>query len=72
MANYKRWSNAEKEFIRKNCGTCSDKQIAIRMGEISGEKITSDMIRQQRRKMQVIKKKGRPKKKDIITNTENG
>ncbi len=66
MANNKRWSNAEKEFIRDNCGTYSDKQIAVRMGEISGEKITSDMIRQQRRKMQVIKKKGRPKKKDTI------
>ena len=66
MANYKRWSNAEKDFIRDNCGTQSDKEIAIRMGEISGEKITSDMIRQQRRKMRVIKKKGRPKKKDTI------
>tara|TARA_R100001163_G_scaffold65518_1_gene63042 strand:- start:81 stop:284 length:204 start_codon:yes stop_codon:yes gene_type:complete len=66
MANYKRWSNAEKDFIRNNCGTLSDKEIAKKMGEISGEQITSDMIRQQRRKMQVIKKKGRPKKKDII------
>jgi len=68
MANYKRWSNAEKDFIKNNCGTSSDKEIAMRMGEISGEKITSDMIRQQRRKMQVIKKKGRPKKKRDTVN----
>ena len=47
--------------IMCNTAKVSDKEIAIRMGEISGEKITSDMIRQQRRKMQVIKKKGRPK-----------
>jgi len=66
MANYKRWSSAEKNFIRDNCGTLSDKKIAAKMCEISGERITSDMIRQQRRKMQVIKKKGRPRKKDII------
>tara|TARA_R110002074_G_scaffold339676_6_gene510168 strand:+ start:873 stop:1076 length:204 start_codon:yes stop_codon:yes gene_type:complete len=66
MANYKRWSNAEKDYIRNNCETYSDKEIAKKMGEIGGENITSDMIRQQRRKMQVIKKKGRPKKKDTI------
>ena len=62
MANYKKWSVAEKEFIRDNCEELSDKKIASKMCEISGERITSDMIRQQRRKMQVIKKKGRPKK----------
>ena len=68
MANYKRWSNAEKDFIRENCGTHSDKEIAKRMGEISGEKITSDMIRQQRRKMREIKKKGRPRKQQDTVN----
>jgi hypothetical protein len=73
MANYKKWSNAEKEYIKENCGDFSDKKIASEMSRISGENITSDMIRQQRRKMRVIKKKGRPpKNKDIITNTENG
>ena len=34
MANYKRWSNAEKDFIRENCGTHSDKEIAKRMGKL--------------------------------------
>ncbi len=66
MANYKKWSSAEKEYIRGNCEAHSDKFIASEMSRISGENITSDMVRQQRRKMRVIKKKGRPKKKDTI------
>jgi hypothetical protein len=66
MANYKKWSSAEKEYIRENCEAHSDKYIASEMSRIRGENITSDMIRQQRRKMRVIKKKGRPKKKDTI------
>jgi len=62
MANYKKWSNAERDFIIENCERMTDTQIAKRMCELSGELITRSMVRQQRRKLKAVKKVGRPKK----------
>ena len=62
MANYKKWSSAEIAFIRENASGMSDKNIALRMSELSGEKITASMVRQQRRKIKVVKSIGRPRK----------
>jgi hypothetical protein len=63
MANYKKWSRAEKQFILDHFESFSDKYIAARMSALSGENITDNMIRQQRRAMKTVKKRGRPKKK---------
>lgn len=62
MANYKKWSSAEVAFIRENASSMSDKNIAFKMSELSGEKITASMVRQQRRKIKAVKGVGRPRK----------
>ena len=68
MANYKKWSAAERGFIRDNAETMTDREIAARMSKISGENVTSDMVRQQRRKENVKKNRGRPRKKQRADN----
>lgn len=65
MANYKKWSDSEKNFIRISSINMSDKEIAQKMSELSGENITDSMIRQQRRKLKAIKSKGRPRKNSV-------
>jgi hypothetical protein len=64
MANYKKWSDTEKSFIRDNAPSMGDKEIALKLSVITGQNISADMIRQQRRKLLLIKKIGRPKKLD--------
>lgn len=68
MANYKKWSAAERGFIKDNAETMTDREIAARMSKISGENVTSDMVRQQRRKENVKKSRGRPRKKGSTDN----
>lgn len=64
---YKKWSNHELLFIRHHYETIPDKIIAQNLSEMTGEKITSDMVRRQRRNMNIEKSKGRPsKKRDIV------
>lgn len=60
MSKYKKWSRNEREFIAQNIGM-KDQQIADRISELTGEKVSSDMIRQQRRRMRLIKSRGRHK-----------
>lgn len=65
MANYKKWSDTEKSFIRDNASLMGDKEIAVKLSSITGQNISADMIRQQRRKLSLIKKIGRPKKQEL-------
>lgn len=67
MANYKKWTEAEIQFIRDNIGQSSDIELANKLSSMTGENITYGMIRRQRRKLGVIKKRGRRKK----TSTNN-
>lgn len=65
MKSYKKWSRAEKQFVLDHCEQLSDSAIASRMSELSGENITKEMVRQQRRQLKASKKNGRPAKKII-------
>lgn len=67
MANYKKWTEAEINFIRDHITNMNDTEMGLRLSSMTGETITSSMIRRQRRKLGVTKKRGRPKK----TSTEN-
>lgn len=62
MANYKKWSEAEKAFIKDNVGAYSDQELAAKLSQMTGENISMAMIRRQRRKIGVSKPRGRRKK----------
>ena len=66
MTSYKKWNASEIQFIQENMGISTDDQIASKLSQITGQNITYGMVRRQRRKMGVIKKRGRPRKnKDV-------
>lgn len=62
MGSYKKWSEAEIGFIRANIDLLSDDELANKLSSMTGENITYGMVRRQRRKLGIVKKRGRPKK----------
>lgn len=74
MATYKKWTDAEVQFIKDNISLSSDQELASKLSSMTGENITYGMVRRQRRKLGVEKKRGRRKKQgfvDIIDTNEN-
>lgn len=69
MRNYKRWTPNEMSYIRDNYLISSDEKIASELSKITGENITTAMIRRQRRKLKIAKNRGRPKKTNEINLT---
>ncbi len=66
MANYKKWSDAELQFIKDNLALYSDTELAAKLSGMTGENITYGMIRRQRRKLGVQKTRGRRKKNTTV------
>jgi predicted GTPase len=62
MATYKKWTQAEKDFILNNAILMDDKSLAEKLSSITNENITISMVRRQRRKFGVAKTRGRKKK----------
>jgi hypothetical protein len=62
MATYKKWSDAELGFVRDNISILSDEELANKLSGMTGENITTGMVRRQRRKMNIVKSRGRRKK----------
>lgn len=58
---YKKWSQTDIQFILDNQNML-DKDVAVKLSEISGQNITPSMVRRQRRKSGIAKKRGRPSK----------
>lgn len=72
MASYKKWTEAELQFIKTNLSIFSDHELAAKLCEMTGENITYGMVRRQRRKLGVVKARGRRKKNVVVSNpTEN-
>ena len=69
MGTYKKWSDAEVQFIKDNIPLNSDQELASKLSSMTGENITYGMVRRQRRKMGVEKKRGRRKKERLTTDT---
>ena len=67
MAVYKKWKQEEVDFIRENHEIIRDNEMAVKLSQITGEIITTAMIRRQRRKMKLKKKQGRPKKNGAVS-----
>jgi hypothetical protein len=69
MATYKKWSDAELGFVRDNIGSLSDAELANKLSAMTGENITTGMVRRQRRKLKIVKSRGRPRKvRDVSLN----
>lgn len=68
MATYKKWTDAETQFIKDNLSINSDSELSAKLSQMTGENITIGMIRRQRRKLGVAKKRGRRKKNNTVEN----
>lgn len=71
MANYKRWNDTELQYIRDNLGLFSDGELANKLSTMTGETVSCGMIRRQRRKLGIVKPRGR-RKKIVENNINNG
>jgi hypothetical protein len=71
MASYKKWTDAELQYINSNLSIFSDQELAAKLCEMTGENITYGMVRRQRRKLGVVKARGRRKKNVVKLNPEN-
>lgn len=72
MANYKKWSNTELEFVKENYNTMNDLELSAKLSQITGQNISTAMIRRQRRKLNIKKQRGRPRKNNIVVNAGSG
>jgi len=71
MANYKKWTDPEIQFIKENALTMNDQSLSVKLSQMTGENISVAMIRRQRRKLDVVKQRGRPaKNKKLEQNSE--
>jgi len=71
MANYKKWTNAELDYINNNHNLLCDEGLAASLSKMTGETITTAMVRRQRRKLSLKKSRGRPKKIKEINNSRD-
>jgi hypothetical protein len=62
MGSYKKWSDGELGFVRDNISLLSDQELANKLSVMTGENITTGMVRRQRRKLGIVKARGRRKK----------
>ena len=72
MANYKKWTVSELDFIQNNHTVLCDESLAASLGKITGEPISTAMVRRQRRKLSLKKSRGRPRKSIAVSTVETG
>ena len=66
MKAYKKWTDAEIQYIKDNLEMFSDEVLAAKLSGMTGENITTSMVRRQSRGLGVVKARGRPRKnKDV-------
>lgn len=71
MANYKKWTSAETDFINNNHQIFCDEQLASKLSQMTGQNITTAMVRRQRRKLSLKKSRGRPCKNKAVSLDNN-
>lgn len=71
MRTYKKWTDAELQFINDNLASFSDQEIAAKLSAMTSESISTGMVRRQRRKLGVAKKRGRPPKNRVVENADS-
>jgi hypothetical protein len=66
--SYRKWTDAELQFIKDNSGNMKDEELSIKLNETTGSSdITVAMVRRQRRKLNITKTRGRRTNKVIDT-----
>ena len=55
---YRKWTSTDIQYILDNQNML-DKDIAVKLSQITGENISANMVRRQRRKSGIMKKRGR-------------
>lgn len=69
-SSYRKWSEAELQFIKDNSGNMKDEELSVKLNESTGSTdITVAMVRRQRRKLNITKTRGRRTNKIINTAT---
>jgi hypothetical protein len=68
MATYKKWTQTELDFIVNNQLVLNDDGLSVKLSEITGENISRSMVRRQRRKLNIKKNRGRPRKDGGVAN----
>jgi hypothetical protein len=71
MANYKKWTNTEVDYINNNYQLLNDEALAVKLTQMTGQNITTAMVRRQRRKLAIKKPRGRPTKAAKLANNPN-
>ena len=71
MATYKKWSSSETEFIQNNHTLLCDEVLGVKLSQMTGQNITTAMVRRQRRKLALKKPRGRPTKNKVMTASES-
>jgi len=71
MANYKKWTTAETDFILNNHSSFNDEVLAVKLSQMTGQTISTAMVRRQRRKLDLKKSRGRPKKSVTVSSVED-
>ena len=60
LKTYKKWTREEIEFVANNSVDMKDEEIASYLNKIDGTRvITVGMVRRQRRKLSIVKPRGR-------------
>lgn len=72
MLKYKKWTAEEIEFIRNNHNELKDEELAVKLSEKFNIAVTTSMIRRQRRKLSLTKRRGRPCKTNILAAEQTG
>lgn len=65
--NYRKWGQAELDFIKNNADSISDDELALQLSRITSSTITTPMVRRQRRKLSLKKSRGRPRKTNTVS-----
>lgn len=65
--NYKKWTQTDIQFILDNQNML-DKDLAVKLSQITGQNVSAGMVRRQRRKSGLVKKRGRPRKNSVPIN----
>jgi hypothetical protein len=65
MATYKKWTDSEIDYVKNNHQLICDEDLAKKLSQMTGQDISTAMVRRQRRKLDLKKSRGRPRK--IVT-----
>lgn len=65
MATYKKWTSSEIDYVKNNHESLCDEALAVKLSKMTGQNITTAMVRRQRRKLELKKPRGRPRKNAI-------